>query len=74
MWDVNACAMKHTLNHEGTVRAQSSTAMLGALHRAPDEQKPSLAALGSLLEPTPDLTCQELSVHGSPVAGERALP
>ena len=23
MWDVNACAMKHTLNHEGTVRQQS---------------------------------------------------
>jgi hypothetical protein len=24
MWDVNACAMKHTLNHEGTVRRSAT--------------------------------------------------
>ena len=24
MWDVNACAMKHTLNHEGTVRRSAN--------------------------------------------------
>lgn len=33
LWDVNACAMKQTLNHEGAVRATAQTMWPPALRR-----------------------------------------